>query len=54
MTLHERIAKALDWTVGETKTFSLLTLRELVRPHFPKLTQEITQAIEALGTTTNP
>lgn len=40
--LHERIAKALGWTVKETQSFSLPTLREMVRSVSPKLAHEIT------------
>lgn len=46
MTLHERIAEALGWSVKETQSFSFLTLRELVRPIDPKLAHELTVAIE--------
>lgn len=42
MNLHERISICLGWTVDETKTFSLSTLRELVHPISPKLAYEIT------------
>jgi len=44
--LHERIAKCLGWTIEETKSLSLQTLRDLVRPLDVKLTHEITDAIE--------
>lgn len=49
MTLHERIAKALGWTVEQAQSFSLPALRDLVRPVSPKLAHEITLAIN-LGT----
>lgn len=45
MTLHERIATVLGWTVGETQTFSLLILRELVRPLDAKLAAEIAEVV---------
>lgn len=46
LTLHERIAKALGWTVAEAQSFSLPTLRELVRPVSPKLALLITDAMQ--------
>jgi hypothetical protein len=46
MTLHERIAEALGWTVKETQSFSFQTLRDLVRPVSPKLAHELTVAIQ--------
>jgi len=45
MTLHERIAEKLGWSVAETKSMSLQTLRELVRPVSAKLAHEITYSI---------
>lgn len=44
--IHERIAEVLGWTVAETKTLSLASLRELVRPLDPKLAEEIGQGID--------
>jgi len=44
--LHERIAKALGWTVEEARSFSLPALREVVRPVSMKLAHELTVAIE--------
>lgn len=44
--LKERIAQALGWTVAETNTFSLQTLRELVRPVSPKLAHELDLQIQ--------
>jgi hypothetical protein len=46
MSLHERIAAALGWTVKETQSFSLASLREMVRTVSPKLVHEITVRIE--------
>jgi hypothetical protein len=46
MSLHERIAAALGWTVKETQSFSLASLRELVRPVSPKLAYELTVTIQ--------
>jgi len=42
MNLHLRIAEALGWTEEETRSFSLPTLRALVRTVSPKLAHEIT------------
>jgi hypothetical protein len=42
MTLHERIAEKLGWTVQEAQSFSLPALREVVRPVSEKLAHEIT------------
>lgn len=42
MSLHERIAAALGWTVREAEGFSLATLRELVPE---KLKREISRRI---------
>lgn len=39
--LRERIAAALGWSVQDTRCFSLLALRELLRVHHPKLAAEI-------------
>jgi len=44
--MHERIAAALGWTVKEAQSFSLASLREMVRPISPKLAHELTVAIE--------
>jgi len=45
--LHERIAKALGWSVKDTQSFSLQALRELLRTVSPKLVHEIDQAIRS-------
>jgi hypothetical protein len=45
--LHERIAKALGWTLEEVRSFSLPTLREVVRPISLKLAYEVTLQIQA-------
>jgi hypothetical protein len=47
MTLHERIAKHLGWTLAETRSFSLLALRSLVVS--AKLRHEITISLRAVG-----
>jgi hypothetical protein len=40
MSLHARVAAALGWTEEQTKAFSLLALREMVRDK-PKLVAAI-------------
>ena len=45
-TLHERVADALGWRVEDAQSFSLLSLRELVRPVSPKLAYLLTQEID--------
>ena len=47
MTLHERIAQALGWTKEETQSFSLQSLREVVRPVSPKLAHELSTLIQS-------
>lgn len=47
MTLHERIAKQLGWSVEETQRFSLSQLRELVRGKSAKLDYLIDQEIRS-------
>jgi len=32
VSLHQRIAEALGWTVEQARSFSLPALRDLVRP----------------------
>jgi len=46
--LHEQIASLLGWTVEQTRSFSLRSLRELLRPLPPtKRRDEALAAIEA-------
>ena len=45
MSLHERIAAALGWTVEDTRSLGLHSLREVVRPISAKLTAEIEHSI---------
>lgn len=45
MSLHERIAQALGWTVSEAHSFSLATPRECVRHVNPKLAAEIDELV---------
>jgi hypothetical protein len=44
--LHQRIAKALGWSVSDTQSMSLPALREIVRPVDPRLAAEISDAIQ--------
>jgi hypothetical protein len=46
-TMHERAAKALGWSVADTHSMSLHSLRELVRPVNPELAGEMTRAIQS-------
>jgi hypothetical protein len=48
-TLHARVAAALGWSVEATRAFSLLSLRDIVRPVSPNLAQEITCANGAMS-----
>lgn len=45
MTLHERIATALGWSLQDAHSFSLQALREML-PIDSKLRREVTRAIE--------
>lgn len=49
--LHERCAEVLGWTEEECKTFSLQTLREMVRAggNAPKLVRDMDDAIQSGG-----
>lgn len=47
VTLHERIAKVLGWSVVDVRKFSLGTLREILRGTSPKLAAEITECIRS-------
>jgi hypothetical protein len=44
-TLHHRIARALGWSLADAQSFSLPSLRELVRKGHPKLAHELTQVM---------
>lgn len=46
VTLHERIAAVLGWTVKETQGFSLQALREMVRAKDPRLAEEISGVVQ--------
>lgn len=48
-TLHDRIAEVLGWSLSEAKAFSILSLRELVRPVSQKLAHEIDLEIAGKG-----
>jgi len=43
--IRERIAKAIGWTVEDTKSFSLPTLREFLRMHDAALYEELGEII---------
>ena len=43
--LHERIARALGWSVRDTQSMSLQSLCDLVRPVDPALAQEISHVV---------
>lgn len=43
--LRERVAKCLGWTVEDTKGFSDMMLREVVRPKSSKLAYFISEEI---------
>lgn len=45
MNLSERIAEALGWSLQDVHSFSLPTMREMVRQVNPSLAHEITQTI---------
>lgn len=45
MSLRERIAACLKWTVQDTYGFSLESLREMVRPVDRGLAQEVSSII---------
>lgn len=44
---HRRAEQALGWKEGESASFSLLALRDLLHPVAPKLAFEITQLIQS-------
>lgn len=44
MSLHERIAKHLGWTIKECQSFSLQALRDIVTD--AKLRYELTEVIQ--------
>lgn len=45
--LHDRIAKALGWSVKDTQSMSMQSLRDLVRPVNPSLAQEMDYMIRS-------
>jgi hypothetical protein len=45
--LHQRIAEKLGWTLAQTQSFSLHTLRDIVRPISSKLAHEIDIQIQS-------
>ena len=46
-TIHERIAAALNWSIKDVQSFSLITLRDLVRPLNAKLASEMDEIIRS-------
>jgi hypothetical protein len=53
-TLHHRIARALGWTLADVQSFSLPTLREMLRTVNPKLAHDVTSAMRGPGYVTIP
>lgn len=47
MSLHERIARALGWTVKDAQSLSMAALRDLVRPVDPCLAEDISDHIQS-------
>lgn len=45
--LHERVAKALGWTVKDAQSLSMQALRDLVRPVDPDLAREMDYLIRS-------
>ena len=45
--LHERVAKALGWSVKDARSMSMQALRELVRPVDPSLARELDYMIQS-------
>lgn len=46
-TLHERIAQVLNWSVVDVRSFSLISLRDLVRPLNAKLASEMDEIVRS-------
>lgn len=47
-TLHARIADKLGWKPAAVRGFSLVSLRERIRPVSPKLAADITHAMSII------
>lgn len=43
--LHERIAKCLDWTVKDVRSFGLTTLQSMVREKDARLYADIAECV---------
>jgi hypothetical protein len=43
--LRDRIARVLGWSAKDVDSFSLPTLRELIRPKHPQLVAEIDETL---------
>jgi hypothetical protein len=46
-SIHERIARTLNWPVEDVHSFSMQMLREMVREKNPKLAHEISEYIRS-------
>lgn len=46
-SLHTRIALALRWSLTDVRSFSLLTLRDIVKHADPSLAEEISRMLLA-------
>ena len=46
MTIRERIAKVLGWSIEDTRSFSLAALRDFVRPKDMQLAEDISGIIQ--------
>ena len=49
VSLYERIAAALKWSVADVQSFSMLMLREILKPKHPKLAAEVTALVASGG-----
>ena len=45
--LHERVARALGWSVKDAQSLSMQALRDLVRPVDPGLAREMDHLIQS-------
>lgn len=45
--LHDRIAKAIGWSMKDVQSLSMQSLRDLVRPVDPDLAREMDYAIQS-------
>lgn len=54
MTIHERVAAVLNWSVRDVQSFPLVSLRDLVRPLDVKLAAEMDQIVRSGYTILQP